>query len=95
MGHTPGKSSLRPSCPLWSLPNFPGIPVRQLDETINYNEEFTWRLGESYAKEYTKALEKGLPNPVLYLAEKFTPNSPCGLHRQYRLAGHYTSASLW
>ncbi|XP_039106007.1 dual oxidase maturation factor 1 isoform X2 [Hyaena hyaena] len=72
-----------------------GIPVQQLNETINYNEEFTWRLGENYAEEYAKALEKGLPDPVLYLAEKFTPNNPCGLHGQYRLAGHYTSATLW
>uniref|UniRef100_A0ABI8A6B9 Dual oxidase maturation factor 1 n=1 Tax=Felis catus TaxID=9685 RepID=A0ABI8A6B9_FELCA len=72
-----------------------GIPVQQLNETINYNEEFTWRLGENYAEGYAKALEKGLPDPVLYLAEKFTPNSPCGLHGQYRLAGHYTSATLW
>ncbi|XP_025740128.1 dual oxidase maturation factor 1 isoform X2 [Callorhinus ursinus] len=72
-----------------------GTPVQQLNETINYNEEFTWRLGKNYAEEYTKAMEKGLPDPVLYLAEKFTPNSPCGLHGQYRLAGHYTSAMLW
>ncbi|XP_004408739.1 PREDICTED: dual oxidase maturation factor 1 isoform X2 [Odobenus rosmarus divergens] len=72
-----------------------GTPVQQLNETINYNEEFSWRLGKNYAEEYTKAMEKGLPDPVLYLAEKFTPNSPCGLHGQYRLAGHYTSAMLW
>lgn len=72
-----------------------GTPVQQLHETINYNEEFTWQLGENYAEEYARALEKGLPDPVLYLAEKFTPNSPCGLHGQYRLAGHYTSAILW
>ncbi|XP_054420981.1 dual oxidase maturation factor 2 [Pteronotus mesoamericanus] len=72
-----------------------GIPVLQLNETIYYNEQFRWRLGENYAKEYTEALEKGLPDPVLYLAEKFTPSSPCGLHRQYRLAGHYASATLW
>nr|XP_021500752.1 dual oxidase maturation factor 1 isoform X2 [Meriones unguiculatus] len=72
-----------------------GTPVQQLNETIDYNEAFTWRLGESYADEYTKALEKGLPDPVLYLAEKFTPQSPCGLYDQYRLAGHYASAMLW
>ncbi|KAM9645142.1 dual oxidase maturation factor 1 isoform 4-T4 [Trichechus inunguis] len=72
-----------------------GIPVQQLNETINYNEEFTWRLGENYAKKYAKALAKGLPDPVLYLAEKFSPSSPCGLHHQYRLAGHYTLAMLW
>nr|XP_004660923.2 dual oxidase maturation factor 1 [Jaculus jaculus] len=72
-----------------------GTPVQQLNETIHYNEEFTWRLGESYADEYVEALEKGLPDPVLYLAEKFTPRSPCGLYNQYRLAGHYASAMLW
>lgn len=69
--------------------------MQQLNETINYNEEFTWRLGKNYAEEYARALEKGLPDPVLYMAEKFAPNSPCGLHGQYRLAGHYTSAILW
>ncbi|XP_054420970.1 dual oxidase maturation factor 1 [Pteronotus mesoamericanus] len=72
-----------------------GIPVQQLNETISYNEEFTWHLGKNYAEEYARALEKGLPDPVLYLAEKFTPTSPCRLHGQYRLAGHYTSAILW
>lgn len=72
-----------------------GTPVQQLNETINYNEAFAWRLGRSYAEEYAKALEKGLPDPVLYLAEKFTPRSPCGLYNQYRLAGHYASAMLW
>ncbi|XP_027726037.1 dual oxidase maturation factor 2 [Vombatus ursinus] len=72
-----------------------GTPVHQLNETIDYNEKFSWRFGDNYAEEYEKALQKGLPNPVLYLAEKFTPVSPCGLHRQYRLAGHYASATLW
>ncbi|KAK2493031.1 hypothetical protein MC885_010886 [Smutsia gigantea] len=72
-----------------------GTPVQQLDETIDYNERFSWHLGQDYAEEYAEALEKGLPDPVLYLAEKFTPSSPCGLYRQYRLAGHYASATLW
>ncbi|XP_051833208.1 dual oxidase maturation factor 1 [Antechinus flavipes] len=72
-----------------------GIPVQQLNETIDYNEQFTWYFGRNYAEEYIEALEKGVPDPVLYLAEKFAPNSPCGLHRQYRLAGHYASAILW
>ncbi|XP_069316699.1 dual oxidase maturation factor 2 [Eulemur rufifrons] len=72
-----------------------GTPVHQLNETIDYNEQFTWRLDEDYAAEYADALEKGLPDPVLYLAEKFTPSSPCGLYHQYHLAGHYASATLW
>ncbi|XP_004578173.1 dual oxidase maturation factor 2 [Ochotona princeps] len=72
-----------------------GVPVKQLNETIDYNEQFTWRLDEDYYREYLDALEKGLPDPVLYLAEKFTPTSPCGLYQQYHLAGHYASATLW
>ncbi|XP_003791895.1 dual oxidase maturation factor 2 [Otolemur garnettii] len=72
-----------------------GTPVQQLNETIDYNEQFTWRLDEDYTAEYVSALEKGLPDPVLYLAEKFTPSSPCGLYHQYHLAGHYASATLW
>lgn len=76
-------------------PDSAGTPVDQLNETINYNEQFSWRLGKNYAEEYAEALEKGLPDPVLYLAEKFTVSSPCGLYRQYRLAGHYASVMLW
>ncbi|XP_048188013.1 dual oxidase maturation factor 2 [Perognathus longimembris pacificus] len=72
-----------------------GTPVQQLNETIDYNERFTWRLDEDYQKEYVNALKKGLPDPVLYLAEKFTPSSPCGLYSQYHLAGHYAAATLW
>ncbi|XP_007169748.2 dual oxidase maturation factor 1 [Balaenoptera acutorostrata] len=72
-----------------------GTPVQQLNETGDYNKEFTWRLGKNHAEEYAKALEKGLPDPVLYLAEKFTLHGPRGLHGQYRLAGHYTSGTLW
>lgn len=69
--------------------------MQQLNETIDYNEQFTWRLDEDYHREYVRALEKGLPDPVLYLAEKFTPSSPCGLYRKYQLAGHYAAALLW
>ncbi|XP_038606608.1 dual oxidase maturation factor 2 [Tachyglossus aculeatus] len=72
-----------------------GTPVHQLNETIDYNERFDWSFGENYEEAYEAGLEKGLPDPVLYLAEKFSPPSPCGLHRQYRLAGHYASATLW
>ncbi|XP_074145615.1 dual oxidase maturation factor 2 [Sminthopsis crassicaudata] len=72
-----------------------GTPMYQLNEIIDYNEKFSWSFGDKYTEEYEEALQKGLPNPVLYLAEKFTPVSPCGLYQQYRLAGHYASATLW
>uniref|UniRef100_A0A3Q1F0U0 Dual oxidase 2 n=1 Tax=Acanthochromis polyacanthus TaxID=80966 RepID=A0A3Q1F0U0_9TELE len=70
-----------------------GNPVVQFNETINYNEVFSWH--DTMAKVYEDALERGLPNPILYIAEKFTLSSPCGLIFQYRYSGRYASATLW
>ncbi|PKK19163.1 dual oxidase maturation factor 2 [Columba livia] len=72
-----------------------GNPVNQVNETINYNEHFDWSFSADYDHSYGEGLEKGLPNPILYVAEKFTTQSPCNLHRQYRISGHYASATLW
>lgn len=95
LGAFPATALPRAALPPLTAPPSAGTPVQQLNETIDYNERFSWRFGQSYAAAYVQALAKGLPDPVLYLAEKFTPSSPCGLHRQYRLAGHYASATLW
>lgn len=65
----------------------------QLNETIDYNEMFTWH--GSIEEEYEEALQKGSPNPILYVAEKFTSSSTCRLVSQYRYSGRYASASLW
>ncbi|XP_051484726.1 dual oxidase maturation factor 2 [Apus apus] len=72
-----------------------GNPVNQINETINYNEHFAWSFDADYDHSYSEGLEKGLPNPILYVAEKFTTQSPCSVHRQYRISGHYASAMLW
>ncbi|NXM26168.1 DOXA1 factor, partial [Oxyruncus cristatus] len=72
-----------------------GNPVNQINETINYNEHFSWSFGSNYDRSYSEGLEKGLPSPILYVAEKFTSQSPCAVHRQYRISGHYASATLW
>uniref|UniRef100_A0A8B9RUA4 Dual oxidase maturation factor 2 n=1 Tax=Accipiter nisus TaxID=211598 RepID=A0A8B9RUA4_9AVES len=72
-----------------------GNPVNQVNETINYNEHFAWSFDADYDHSYTVGLEKGLPSPILYVAEKFTMQSPCGVHRQYRISSHYASATLW
>ncbi|XP_072242144.1 dual oxidase maturation factor 1 isoform X1 [Leuresthes tenuis] len=69
-----------------------GNPIVQHNETINYNEMFNWH--DTIEEEYEGALEKGLPNPILYIAEKFTLGSPCGLIFQYRYSGRYASATL-
>ncbi|XP_061679108.1 dual oxidase maturation factor 1 [Syngnathoides biaculeatus] len=70
-----------------------GNPVVQLNETIDYNEMFSW--SDTIEQEYKEALAKGLPNPILYIAEKFTLSSPCGLIFHYRHSGQYASATLW
>lgn len=72
-----------------------GNPVNQINETINYNEHFPWNFGADYDRSYIEGLEKGLPSPILYVAEKFSTQSPCAVHGQYRIAGHYTSLTLW
>ncbi|XP_074773387.1 dual oxidase maturation factor 2 [Athene noctua] len=72
-----------------------GNPVSQINETIHYNEHFAWRLGADYDHSYSEGLKRGLPSPILYVAEKFTKQSPCGVHRQYRISSHYASATLW
>ncbi|NWQ96896.1 DOXA1 factor, partial [Burhinus bistriatus] len=72
-----------------------GNPVNQVNETINYNEHFAWSFDADYDHSYGESLEKGLPRPILYVAEKFTTQSPCSMHRQYRISGHYASLTLW
>ncbi|KFW02246.1 Dual oxidase maturation factor 1, partial [Eurypyga helias] len=73
-----------------------GNPVNQINETIDYNEHFAWSFDADYDRSYSEGLEKGLPSPLLYVAEKFTTQSgPCGVHRQYRISGHYASLTLW
>ncbi|XP_058667571.1 dual oxidase maturation factor 1-like [Ammospiza nelsoni] len=72
-----------------------GNPVQQINETINYNEHFSWSFGEDYELSYSQGLHRGLPSPILYVAEKFSGQSPCGVHGQYRIAGHYVSLTLW
>ncbi|KFO80861.1 Dual oxidase maturation factor 2, partial [Cuculus canorus] len=72
-----------------------GNPVNQVNETIDYNEYFSWSFDANYDHSYSEGLERGLPSPILYVAEKFTTQSPCDVHRQYRISGHYASATLW
>ncbi|NXK46621.1 DOXA1 factor, partial [Chauna torquata] len=72
-----------------------GKPVNQVNETISYNEHFAWSFGADYDHSYNEGLEKGLPSPILYVAEKFTTQSPCNVHRQYRISSHYASVTLW
>ncbi|NXX98462.1 DOXA1 factor, partial [Centropus bengalensis] len=72
-----------------------GAPVDQLNETIDYNENFAWSFGADFDHSYRRGLERGLPSPILYVAEKFASRSPCDAHGRYRISGHYASLTLW
>ncbi|XP_068128649.1 dual oxidase maturation factor 1-like [Hyperolius riggenbachi] len=72
-----------------------GHPIHQLNETINYNEKFSWETRIQYDKDYREGLEKGLPSPILYVAEKFFSSSPCKLHQQYCASTYYASILMW
>ncbi|XP_009891444.1 PREDICTED: dual oxidase maturation factor 2 [Charadrius vociferus] len=72
-----------------------GNPVNQVNETIDYNEHFAWSFDADYDHSYSEGLERGLPRPILYVAEKFTTQNPCSMSKQYRISSHYASATLW
>ncbi|CAL1536658.1 unnamed protein product [Lymnaea stagnalis] len=75
-------------------------------ETINYNEHFSWeglqgRFGfgpfaGQFNREYRAAQLRGLPLPILWVAEYFTIDGE-GIRwgRHYRQAGWYSHIILW
>ncbi|XP_053392423.1 dual oxidase maturation factor 1-like [Mercenaria mercenaria] len=83
-----------------------GEPVEQLNETINYNEHFSWswrqgRIGfgpfaSQFNQEYRAAQFRGLPLPILWIAEYFTLDGE-GIRwgRFYREAGLFAHMCLW
>jgi len=83
-----------------------GEPEQQLNQTINYNEEFSWEwqqgivghgpYGGRITREYFEGVERGLPVPILAVAEWFTLEGEY-IHwaRYYRIAGWYTHILLW
>lgn len=83
-----------------------GEPVHQLNETINYNEHFSWtwhqgRLGfgpfaSQFNQDYRAAQFRGLPLPILWIAEYFTlDGEDIRWGRFYREAGLFAHMCLW
>ncbi|KAM9311862.1 dual oxidase maturation factor 1 [Gastrophryne carolinensis] len=72
-----------------------GNPIHQLNETINYNERFSWENRIRYDNDYQDGIERGLPNPILYVAEKYISTSPCRFHQQYCISTYYSSTLMW
>ncbi|KAH9516001.1 hypothetical protein DERF_006766 [Dermatophagoides farinae] len=72
------------------------LPIHQQHEEINYNERFYWIGANQMKHEFQRALAKGLPFPILTISEYLSQDGE-GFNwgRHYRLAGYYTSISLW
>jgi len=63
---------------------------------IDFNERFTWRGSGEMGESYKAGLERGLPFPILTVAEYFTLGQEgFTWGGNYRHAGYYTSIILW
>ncbi|XP_067127779.1 dual oxidase maturation factor 1-like [Centruroides vittatus] len=83
-----------------------GKPIHQLGERIQYNERFSWEWAQGrngfgpqagrINREFRAAQWKGLPYPILWIAEYFTIDGE-GIRfgRHYRTAGWYSHIMMW
>jgi len=71
-------------------------PIYNQSENIDFNERFYWIGPDQMKEDYLAALFKGLPFPILTVAEYFTVDAEgfCW-GRNYRQAGYFTSIFLW
>lgn len=68
----------------WSVPD------------IDYNERFSWEGASDMSNNYKDALRRGLPYPILTVAEYFSlGREGFSWGGQYRAAGYYASILLW
>lgn len=63
---------------------------------IDFNEQFLWLNSDQMGNSYKEAMVRGLPFPILTVAEYFTMGQE-GLSwgGQYRAAGYYAIIMLW
>ncbi|KAF4519378.1 hypothetical protein B566_EDAN008686 [Ephemera danica] len=65
-------------------------------EDIDFNERFHWSGPGEMQERYRAALERGLPFPILTVAEVLNLDQEgFSWGRQYREAGYYTGITLW
>uniref|UniRef100_A0A1I8NH47 Dual oxidase maturation factor 1 n=1 Tax=Musca domestica TaxID=7370 RepID=A0A1I8NH47_MUSDO len=63
---------------------------------IDYNERFTWEGATDMSTNYREALKRGLPYPILTVAEYFSlGREGFSWGGQYRAAGYFASILLW
>lgn len=67
-----------------------------ISDRIDYNERFEWKGPDDMFDAYDGALRKGLPYPILTVAEYLALDEEgFGWGRTYRKAGYYSCISLW
>jgi dual oxidase maturation factor 1 len=63
---------------------------------IDFNERFNWNQANEMGNSYKCALKRGLPYPILTVAEYFSLGEEgFAWGGQYRAAGYYASIWLW
>ncbi|XP_063536472.1 dual oxidase maturation factor 2 isoform X1 [Cydia strobilella] len=66
------------------------------DPGVDYNEQFRWEEAGGVQERYREGLERGLPYPVLSVAEHFAvQHEGFEWGAKYRAAGYATSTLLW
>ncbi|KAF0300969.1 Dual oxidase maturation factor 1 [Amphibalanus amphitrite] len=72
------------------------LPESKHNGDIDFNERFQWIQPQQMRNEYRAALVKGLPYPILTVAEYLSTNSEGFLWGQkLRVAGYYTHIIIW
>ena len=65
-------------------------------DRIDYNERFGWKGPDDMVNAYDAALHKGLPYPILTVAEYLSLDEEgFGWGRTYRQAGYFSCITLW
>lgn len=71
-------------------------PLENTTEDIDFNERFSWHGSTEMGESYREALVRGLPFPILTVAEYFSLGEEgFTWGGQYRAAGYYGSIFLW
>ncbi|KDR12423.1 hypothetical protein L798_13472 [Zootermopsis nevadensis] len=72
------------------------MPGDNWTEDIDFNERFSWLGSEEMGESYREALVRGLPFPILTVAEYFSLGQEgFAWGGQYRAAGYYGAILLW
>lgn len=72
------------------------LPQESGSEDIDFNERFSWLGSQEMGESYREALVRGVPFPILKVAEYFSLGEEgFTWGGQYRAAGYYGSICLW